>query len=59
MVDYQNQKQIATRANRYVKPEQVQDVAVVVQRFLETMETRDNRKKTKLELDTFLNDWGN
>ena len=40
-------KQIATRANRYVKPEQVQDVAVACAEIFRDNGNRENRNKYK------------
>jgi sulfite reductase (ferredoxin) len=49
-------KQIATRANRYVKPEQVQDVAVACAEIFRDNGNRDNRNKARVR--HLLNDWG-
>lgn len=49
-------KQIATRANRYVKPEQVQDVAVACAELFRDNGNRDNRNKARVR--HLLNDWG-
>ena len=49
-------KQIATRASRYVKPEQVQDVAVACAEIFRDNGNRDNRNKARVR--HLLNDWG-
>lgn len=49
-------KQIATRANRYVKPEQVQDVAVACAEIFRDNGNRENRNKARVR--HLLNDWG-
>ena len=49
-------KQIATRANRYLKPEQVQDVAVACAEIFRDNGNRDNRNKARVR--HLLNDWG-
>ncbi len=49
-------KQIATRANRYVKPEQVQDVAVACAEIFRDNGNRDNRNKARVR--HLLNEWG-
>lgn len=49
-------KQIATRANRYVKPEQVQDVAVACAELFRDNGNRDNRNKARVR--HLLNEWG-
>ena len=49
-------KQIATRANRYVKPEQVREVAVACAEIFRDNGNRDNRNKARVR--HLLNDWG-
>ena len=49
-------KQIATRANRYVKPEQVRDVAVACAEIFRDNGNRENRNKARVR--HLLNDWG-
>ena len=49
-------KQIATRASRYVKPEQVQDVAVACAEIFRDNGNRENRNKARVR--HLLNDWG-
>ena len=49
-------RQIATRANRYVKPEQVLDVAVACAEIFRDNGNRDNRNKARVR--HLLNDWG-
>ena len=49
-------KQIATRANRYVKPQQVQDVAVACAEIFRDNGNRENRNKARVR--HLLNDWG-
>ena len=49
-------KQIATRANKYVKPEQVLDVAVACAEIFRDNGNRDNRNKARVR--HLLNDWG-
>ena len=49
-------KQIATRASRYVKPEQVLDVAVACAEIFRDNGNRDNRNKARVR--HLLNDWG-
>jgi sulfite reductase (ferredoxin) len=49
-------KQIATRANRYVKPEQIQDVAVACAEIFRDNGNRENRNKARVR--HLLNDWG-
>jgi len=49
-------KQIAYRANRYVKPEQVKDVAVVCAEIFRDNGNRANRNKARVR--HLVNDWG-
>ena len=49
-------KQIATRANKYVKPNQVLDVAVACAEIFRDHGNRDNRNKARVR--HLLNDWG-
>ena len=49
-------RQIATRASRYVKPEQVRDVAVACAEIFRDNGNRDNRNKARVR--HLLNDWG-
>ncbi len=49
-------KQIATRASRYVKPEQVRDVAVACAEIFRDNGNRENRNKARVR--HLLNDWG-
>ncbi|MDX4038548.1 nitrite/sulfite reductase, partial [Aliarcobacter skirrowii] len=49
-------KQIATRANKYVKPSQVLDVAVACAEIFRDHGNRDNRNKARVR--HLLNDWG-
>ncbi|UWY59929.1 nitrite/sulfite reductase [Aliarcobacter butzleri] len=49
-------KQIATRASRYVKPEQVLDVAVACAEIFRDNGNRSNRNKARVR--HLLNDWG-
>ena len=49
-------KQIAYRANRYVKPEQVKDVAVVCAEIFRDHGNRANRNKARVR--HLVNDWG-
>ena len=49
-------RQIASRANRYVKPEQVLDVAVACAEIFRDNGNRDNRNKARVR--HLLNDWG-
>ncbi len=49
-------KQIATRASRYVKPQQVQDVAVACAEIFRDNGNRTNRNKARVR--HLLNDWG-
>lgn len=49
-------KQIATRANRYVKPEQVQAVSVACAEIFRDNGNRENRNKARVR--HLLNDWG-
>src|SRR5574344_1477006 len=49
-------KQIATRANKYVKPDQVLDVAVACAEICRDNGNRDNRNKARVR--HLLNDWG-
>lgn len=49
-------KQIAYRANRYVKPEQVRDVAVVCAEIFRDNGNRFNRNKARVR--HLINDWG-
>lgn len=56
MVVFIKIRQIATRANRYVKPEQVLDVAVACAEIFRDNGNRDNRNKARVR--HLLNDWG-
>lgn len=49
-------KQIATRANKYVNPNQVLDVAVACAEIFRDHGNRDNRNKARVR--HLLNDWG-
>lgn len=49
-------RQIATRANRYIKIEQVQDVAVACAEIFRDNGNRENRNKARIR--HLLNDWG-